>query len=323
MTIKHTATIVLLAAAATCTSAGAADEYPNKPIRIIVPYAPGGGTDAVTRIIGQKLNERFGQTIVVDNRPGAASMIGTEITAKSAPDGYTLILSDTPHTINPSILRKVPFDPIKDFTPIALVASSPLMLVVHPAVPAQTLKAFIELAKAQPGKIVLASGGTGATTHIVGELFKLRAGVDLVHVPYKGTGPALADVLAGQIQSTFTTTPGAMPQVKAGKLRALAVSTKKRSIGAPDVPTFEELGVKDFEAANWYGFQAPAGLPAPVLKVLSTEMIRAATLPDVRERFITLALDPGTMPPDQFKAFIAAEVKKWAAVVKAAGIQPE
>ena len=317
--IAASAAVLLSAAGAVA----AADDYPNKPIRIIVPYAPGGGTDAVTRIISQKLNERFGQTIVVDNRPGAASMIGTEITAKSAPDGYTLILSDTPHTINPSILRKVPYDPIKDFTPIALVASSPLMLVVHPSVPAPTLQAFIDLAKAQPGKIVLASGGTGATTHVVGELFKLRTGVNLTHVPYKGTGPALADVVAGQIQSTFTTTPGAMPQVKAGKLRALAVSTKKRSIGAPDVPTFEELGVKDFEAANWYGFQGPAGLPAPVLKVLSTEMIRAASLPDVRERFIGLALDPGTMTPDQFKTFIAAEVKKWAAVVKAANIQPE
>jgi tripartite-type tricarboxylate transporter receptor subunit TctC len=301
----------------------AAQDYPRKPVRVVIPYAPGGGTDIVSRIIGQKLSERFGHAFIMDNRPGAASMLATEIVARASPDGYTIILSDTPHTINPSVFGKVPFDPIKDFTPIAMVASSPLMLVVHPSVPVATLADFVKLAKAQPGKINLGSGGTGATTHVVGELFKLRAGVNLNHIPYKGTGPALADVVGGQIQSTFTTTPGAIPHVKAGRLKALGVSTLKRSIGAPDVPTFEESGIKDFEAANWYGFQAPAGLPKPVLARLSEEILRAAQLPDVRERFISIALDPVTMPPEQFQKFIAAEVRKWSGVVKAANIKAD
>jgi tripartite-type tricarboxylate transporter receptor subunit TctC len=300
-----------------------AQEYPTKPVRVVIPYSPGGGSEIVSRIIGQKLAERMGQTFVMDNRPGAASMLGTEIVARANPDGYTIILSDTPHAINPSVFGKVPYDPIKDFTPIAMVASSPLMLVVHPSVAATSVGDFVKLAKAQPGKINLGSGGTGATTHVVGELFKLRAGVDLNHVPYKGTGPALIDVVGGQIQSTFTTTPGAIPHVKAGRLRALGVSTRKRSAGAPDVPTFEESGIRDFEAANWYGFQAPAGLPKPILARLSQEILRAAELPDVRERFIGIALDPTTMPPEPFQKFIASEVRKWSDVVKAAKIKPD
>ena len=311
----------LCAAALLVLAPAAAQDYPTKPVRIVIPYAPGGGTDIVSRIIGQKLTERLGQPMIMDNRPGAASLVGTEIVARSEPDGYTIILSDTPITINPSVFGKVPYDPIKSFTPIALVASSPLMLVVHPSVAASNLGDFVKLAKAQPGKINIGSGGTGATTHVVGELFKLRAGVNLNHVPYKGTGPALADVVAGQIQSTFTTTPGAIPHVKAGRLKALGVSTRKRTPGAPDVPTFEESGIRNFEAENWYGFQAPAGLPKPILTKLSQEILRAAELPDVRERFSNIALDPVTMPPEQFQRFIASEVRKWTEVVKAANIK--
>src|SRR4051812_796343 len=300
--------ISIAVAAFLAFSSAFGQDYPTKPVRIVIPYAPGGGTDIVARIIGQKLSERLAQPMIMDTRPGAASLVGTEIVARAAPDGYTIILSDTPITINPSVFGKVPYDPITSFTPIALVASSPLMLVVHPSVPAATLSDFVKLAKAQPGKINIGSGGTGATTHVVGELFKLRAGVSLNHVPYKGTGPALADVVAGQIQSTFTTTPGAIPHVKANRLRALGVSTRKRTAGAPDVPTFEEAGIRNFEAENWYGFQAPAGLPKPILTKLSTEILRAAELPDVRERFGAIALDPVTMPPAEFQRFIASEV---------------
>jgi tripartite-type tricarboxylate transporter receptor subunit TctC len=308
---------------AVITAAGtvAAQDFPTRPIRMIVPYAAGGGADAVARIISQKLTERLGQTVVVDNRGGASAMLGADIVAHAAPDGYTLLMSDTPHTMNPSLYSKVPYDADKDFTPVALAASSPLALVIHPSVPAQTLQAFVELAKAQPGKLAIGSGGS--ITQIVGELFMMRTGIDLIRVPYKGTGPAVADVVAGQIQSTFSTMPSVVPQVKAGKLRALGVSTRKRTAGAPEIPTFEEQGIKDFDAANWYGVQAPAGLPAPVLKILSTEIIRAANLPEVRERFIALALDPVTMTPAEFKAYIAAEVKKWAAVVKAANLKVE
>jgi tripartite-type tricarboxylate transporter receptor subunit TctC len=312
----------VIAVTALILCAGAfAQDYPVKPIRVLVGYAPGGGADAVARIIAQKLTERLGQTVLVDNRSGAAAMIAAELVAHATPDGYTLLVTDTPHTINPGMFKKVPYDPNRDFTPIALAASSPLALVVHPSVPAQTLQQFIELAKAQPGKLTLGSGG--AITQLVGELFKLRTGINLTHVPYKGTGPAVADVIAGQIQSTFSTMPSVVPQFKAGKLRALGVSTRKRTAGAPEIPTFEEAGVKDFDAANWYGFQAPAGLPAPVLAILAAEIVRAVAQPDVRERFLNLALDPLTSTPQEFRVYIAAEVKKWAGIIKAANIQAE
>lgn len=312
----------MIAAGALLLSFGAyAQDYPVKPIRVLVGYAPGGGADAVARIVAQKLSERLGQSVLVDNRSGAVAMIAAEMVAHATPDGYTLLVTDTPHTINPSMFKKVPYDPIRDYTPIALAASSPLALVVHPSVPAQTLQQFIELAKAQPGKFTLGSGG--AITQLVGELFKLRTGINLTHVPYKGTGPAVADVIAGQIQATFSTMPSVVPQFKAGKLRALGVSTRKRTAGAPDIPTFEEAGVKDFDAANWYGFQAPAGLPAPVLALLAAEIRRAVEQPDVRERFLNLALDPLTSTPQEFRAYIASEVKKWAGIIKAANIQAE
>jgi len=307
------------AIALTVAGIAAAQDYPTRPIRVIVPYAPGGGSDAVARIVGQKLAEGPGQSVVVDNRAGASAMIGAEIVARATPDGYTLLMSDTPHTINPSLFSKVPYDVNRDYTPISLAASSSLVLVAHPSVSAQTLQAFIGLAKAQPGKITIGYGG--AITQIVGELLKLRTGIDLTAVPYKGTGPAVADLIAGQIQTAVSTMPAAVPQIKAGKLRALGVSTRKRTAGAPDIPTFEEQGVKDFDAANWYGFQGPAGLPAPVLKRLAAEIVRAVAQAEVRERFVNLALDPVTMAPAEFKAYIAAEVNKWAAVVKAANLK--
>ncbi len=300
-----------------------AQTFPAKPIRVIVAYPPGGSTDIIARILGQKLTDRFGQTMLVDNRAGAAGMIGAAIAAQATADGYTLILSDTPFVVNPSVFAKVPYDPVKDFTPIVMVAQSPLMLVVNAAVPAQTVQELIRLAKAQPGKFTIASAGTGASSHVVAELFKMRAGVNLTHVPYKGLGPALVEVAGGQVNALFSSIPAAMPHVKTGKLRVLGVCSPRRVAVAPEVPTMEESGVRDFEAAIWYGYQGPAGMPKAVVNTLSTEIARAADLPDVRERFAGMGLEPLTLMPREFHAYIAAELKKWAEVVKAANIKAE
>lgn len=300
-----------------------AQTFPAKPIRVIVAYPPGGSTDIIARILGQKLTDRFGQTMLVDNRAGAAGMIGAAIAAQATADGYTLILSDTPFVVNPSVFAKVTYDPVKDFTPIVMVAQSPLMLVVNAAVPAQTVQELIRLAKAQPGKFTIASAGTGASSHVVAELFKMRAGVNLTHVPYKGLGPALVEVAGGQVNALFSSIPAAMPHVKTGKLRVLGVCSPRRVAVAPEVPTMEESGVRDFEAAIWYGYQGPAGMPKAVVNTLSTEIARAADLPDVRERFASMGLEPLTLMPREFYAYIAAELKKWAEVVKAANIKAE
>ena len=300
-----------------------AQTFPAKPIRVIVAYPPGGSTDIIARILGQKLTDRFGQTMLVDNRAGAAGMIGAAIAAQATADGYTLILSDTPFVVNPSVFAKVPYDPVKDFTPIVMVAQSPLMLVVNAAVPAQTVQELIRLAKAQPGKFTIASAGTGASSHVVAELFKMRAGVNLTHVPYKGLGPALVEVAGGQVNALFSSIPAAMPHVKTGKLRVLGVCSPRRVAVAPEVPTMEESGVRDFEAAIWYGYQGPAGMPKAVVNTLSTEIARAADLPDVRERFAGMGLEPLTLMPREFHAYIAAELKKWTEVVKAANIKAE
>ncbi|HEV7821372.1 MAG TPA: tripartite tricarboxylate transporter substrate binding protein [Burkholderiales bacterium] len=323
--IRHKALAWVLAATTLVVAAFAqgADDFPHKPIRVIVAYPPGGSTDIIARILGQKLTDRFGQTMLVDNRAGAAGMLGAALVAQSTADGYTLLLSDTPFVVNPSVFAKVPYDPIRDFTPIVMVAQSPMMLVVNATVPAQSLQDLIKLAKAQPGKYTIGSAGTGASSHVVAELFKMRAGVNLTHVPYKGLGPALAEVAGGQINSVFSSIPAAMPLVKSGKLRVLGVCSQRRVTVAPEVPTMEEGGVRDFEAAIWYGYQGPAGLPKPVVGKLSTEISRAAQLPDVRERFLGVGLEPLILMPKEFHAYVAADLKKWADVVKAANIKAE
>lgn len=298
-----------------------AQSYPVKPIRFVVPYAPGGSSDVIARILGQKLGETLGQIFVVDNRPGAGSMIGTDIVAKSVPDGYTVILSDMPHTINPSIYGKVPYDPVKDFSPITVVGTSAMFLFANPSVPAQSLKDYIALAKSQPGKITIGSGGNGTTTHLSAELFQSGAGIRLNHVPYKGAGPALADVIAGQIQSTFTSMATAAPHVKAGKLRVLGVTSAKRLPSLPDVPTFAESGVKSFVVEHWWGIMAPAGVPKPIVDRLHADVVKAVNSPDVRERFTALAVEPTVNTPEQFRALLASDVKRWAKVVKDAGVK--
>jgi tripartite-type tricarboxylate transporter receptor subunit TctC len=321
--MSNVAKILCIAVPALIAAAASAQSFPTKPIRVIVAYPPGGSTDIIARIIGQKLSDRFGQTVVVDNRAGAAGMIGAALAAQSPADGYTLILSDTPFVVNPSVFSKVPYDPIKDFTPVVMVASSPMMLVVNASVPVQSVQELIKLAKAQPGKLTIASAGTGASSHVVAELFKMRAGVDMTHVPYKGLGPALVEVAGGQVNSVFTSIPAALQLVKTGKLRALGICAKQRTAVAPEVPTIDESGVKDFEAAIWYGYQGPAGMPAPVVNKLSTEIVRAAQLPDVRERFLGLGLDSLILMPAEMRSYVAAELKKWADVAKAANIKAE
>ena len=301
-----------------------AQDYPNKPIRLIVPFAAGGGSDFVGRLIGLKLTEQMAQTVVVDNRPGAASLIGTQTAARSAPDGYTLLLADSGFTINIAFFKDPKYDPVKDFDPISVVADTPYIMVVNPGLPyATSLKDFIAAAKAQPGKLSLGSAGSGSGTHMTGELFRLRAGIDMVHVPYKSVGPAIADVVGGQIQSTFATAPTVLPLARSGRLKILASATPKRSRLLPDVPTFSESGVSDVNVSNWYSVMSVGGTPKPVIQRLHDEITRALNSPDMRERLAASGLEPAPNSPGQFRRMIDDELQRWARVIKDAGIRPE
>ncbi len=309
-------------AAVTMVAAVAAD-YPTRPIRLVVPFAPGGGSDVVGRIIGVKLTENLGQTVVVDNRPGAASMLGTDLVAKSLPDGYTLLLADLALTTNVAYYTKQALpDPLKTFVPVALIAETPYILMVHPGVPAQTIKEFMALAKAQPGKLNVGSSGNGGGLHLTLELFKLKAGLDLNHIPYKGGGPAVADTIAGQIQATFIGMGGSLQYVQAGRLRPLVVTSTKRSAALPNVPALVELGY-DVVVTNWYGVVAPAGTPQPVVQRLYDEIGRALAQRDTLDRLRGTGLEPVAQSPGHFRQFIAAESKRWAQTVKDARIQTE
>jgi tripartite-type tricarboxylate transporter receptor subunit TctC len=302
---------------------GADPNYPARPVRVIVPYSPGGSSDTVARIVAQKLGETLGQQFVIDNRPGAAGSLGRDLVAKASPDGYTLLIGDSPHTINVHVLLHVPYDPIKDFTPVTLLATAPQVLVINPGLPAQTLAEFIAAAKTQPGKLNYGSGGTGSITHLTGELFKLAAHVNIVHVPYKSIAIAQTDVIGGQVQAAFPTMPGAAPHVRGGRLRALAVSSVKRASALPDVPTFEESGVSGMIVTNWFGVFAPARLPPELLGKLHKALIDAMQTPDVRAKFANLSLEITTTSPREFEAHLKSELARWGKVVKAAGIKPE
>jgi tripartite-type tricarboxylate transporter receptor subunit TctC len=315
--------VLLASAAAACTAQTRATGYPNKFVRFIVPYAPGGSSDVLARALGHKLADALGQTFVVDNRPGAGSMIGTDVAAKATPDGYTLILSDMPHTINPSIYAKVPYDPLRDFAPVTIVGVSPMFLFANPSLQVQNVKELVALAKAQPGKIAIASGGTGATTHLAAELLQSRAGIRLTHVPYKGAGPAITDVVGGQVPVTFTSMATAAPFAKSGRLRILGVTSAKRLAVFPDVATFEESGVPGMVFEHWWGVMAPAATPRPVVDTLHAEIAKALAAPDLRERFAALAVEPRTNTPEQFRALLESDLRRWAKVVKDAGIKPE
>ena len=329
MTKRIAVGFTLLAACLLMTGAAMAQaerstDYPNRPIRLVVPFGPGGGSDYVGRLVGQKLSAQMGQQVVVDNRPGAASLVGTEIVARAAADGYTLCLCDVGFTINPAYYRKTTYDPIKSFDPVMVVAETPYILVVNPGLPyVSSIKDFIAAAKTQPGKINLGSAGSGSGTHFSGELVKQRAGINLVHVPYKSAGLSSADVASGQIQASMSTPPAAMPLVKAGRLKLLASCGAKRSALMPDVPTFAEIGISGVVMTNWYSIMSVGGTPKPVIKRLHAELTRAVAAPDMRERLASAALEPAPNTPEQFKKLIVDELQRWKNVMKDAGIKPE
>jgi tripartite-type tricarboxylate transporter receptor subunit TctC len=303
--------------------AALAQDYPSRPIHMIVPYPPGGGTDIVARVITEPLGQALGQPIVIDNRGGAAGNVGTEVAARAAPDGYTVLFTLSSHTINPKLYAKLPFDVEKDFVPIGLAANIPQILVAHPSLPASNVQELIAYAKANPGKLNFASVGTGSPGHIAGELFKLKTGVDIVHVPYKGGGPAVTDTLGGQVQLLFVSMPAAWQFVKAGRLKAFAVTSDKRSVVAPDIPTLAEAGVPDCVVNSWYGALAPAKTPPAVLAKLSAALAKVVQSADVKERLLLQGAEATSSTPQEFDALIRDELAKWDYVIRAAKIKPE
>jgi tripartite-type tricarboxylate transporter receptor subunit TctC len=305
-------------------AAETAQDYPSKPIRLVVPFTPGGSTDILARVIGMKLTEAWGRQVVIDNRPGAGGNIGVDLVAKSPADGYTLVMGHIgTFGVNPTLYPKLPYDPIKDFQPITLVALVPNMLSVNPALPAKSVKELIALAKAKPGTINFGSGGNGSAAHLAGEYFKLMTKTEITHIPYRGTSPAVTDLIAGQIQMIITGVPPTLNFVKTGKLRALAVATSKRLPLLPDLPTISEAGVPGYEATQWYGVLAPAGTPKPIVAKLNAEMAKAIKGPDVREKLAADAAEPVGNSPEEFGAFIKKEIARWAPVIKASGARPE
>jgi tripartite-type tricarboxylate transporter receptor subunit TctC len=314
----------LIASVAAWLFSGAlfAQPYPSKPVRLVVPFAPGGTTDVLARLMGQKLSEALGQQFVVENRPGAGGNIGTELAVRAPADGYTLVMSfDGTMAINPSVYRKLPFDPQKDLAPVANVAQVPLLIVVHPAVPAGSLAEFVELAKAHPKRVNYSSAGHGSTGHLTGELFAARAGIEMTHVSYKGGGQAVQDLLGGQIQMLVTALPTVEGHLKGGKLRALGFTSAKRVPGAPAVPTLAESGYAGFDVLSWYGILAPAGTPREVVGRLNAEINAILRAPDVRERLAGLGAEPTGGTPEQFAATIRADAARWAKVVADAAIR--
>jgi tripartite-type tricarboxylate transporter receptor subunit TctC len=296
--------------------------YPAKPVKMIIPYPPGGGNDTLGRLFAAKLSDRLGQPVVVENRPGAGTLIGTEAAAKSAPDGYTILLSSiATHALSPNLYAKVPYDPIKDFAPVTLLGVAPTVLVVRNDLPAKDLAEFVAAAKAKPGGFTYASGGNGTPPHINGEVFKAVAGVDLLHVPFKGGGPALVDLMAGRVDVMLDTAASAMPHVRSGKLRALAISGPKRSAEYPDLPTFGEAGLAQYDTNAWYSVHAPAGTPPEIVRRLNAELVASLKEPDVQARFKQLSTDPIGNTPEEFAAFVRAELDKYARVIKGAGIR--
>jgi tripartite-type tricarboxylate transporter receptor subunit TctC len=311
-----------LALAALVAAAGTAAQatFPSHGARLVVPFPPGGPLDAVGRAIAQKLTEAWGQSVVVDNRPGAGGNIGADLVAKSAPDGYTIVMGAlSTHAVNPSLYPSMPYDAVKDFAPITLVAVTPNVLVVNPSLPVNSVQELVAYAKARPGKLSFGSGSNGSAGHLAGELFKVDAGIDMVHIPFKGGAPATQALLAGDTQLMFDNLANAMPQVKAGKLRALAVTTAERSKLAPDLPTMAEAGLKGFDISTWFGLLAPAGTPPDVIARWNADVTRILAAPDMRERLAAQGAESAPTTPAAFGAFIRAELAKYAHIVKASG----
>ena len=314
------ATAIIVAVCALNGATALAQSYPSKPLRIVVPQLPGGGNDTIARMVAQKLTVALKQQVVVDNRPGAGGLIAAELVAKSAPDGYTLLLANVATmAIIPNVQKKVPYDPVKDFEAVSLVASAPLLVVVHPSLPVTSVRQLIALAKAKPGQLNYASNGVGSSTHLATEMFKMMTGTKMVHVPYKGLSAATTDLLSGQVQVMFSSAVAMMPQVKAGRLRAIAMTGAKRSPAIPDVPTVAEAGVPDYEAGSWYGICVPAGTARPIVDQLSREIAVAVKSPDVIERLALEGVIPVGSTPEQFGAYIKRELAHVRDVVKASG----
>ncbi len=300
-----------------------AQSWPNRPVRIVVPSPPAGGTDIVARVMAEHFSKAFKQQFFVENRPGAGNMIGIESVARAANDGYTFLMTASTLSLNSVLYKKVSYDPIKDFAPITLAAKAPNVLIVNPSVPAKTLPEFIALAKKQPGKLTYGTPGIGTSPHMCMELFKSMAGVDLQHIPYRGTVPALTDVMSGQINAMFSTALSAKPQIEAGKVRAFGVSTATRSGSMPDIPSLSEAGVPGYEAVQWYGFLAPAGTPAAIIAQIYAELMKALNSAEMKEKLAHDGAEPSPTTPDEFAALIRSELDKWRKVAKAAGIEPQ
>jgi len=311
---------VIIAAGATPLAIGAGEAYPSRPIRLVVPFPPGGPLDVVARAIGQKLTDAWGQPVIIDNRPGAGGNIGADLVAKSAPDGYTILEGAlSTHAVNVSLYSKMPYDPIRDFAPITLVAVTPNVLVLNPSVPANSVQELIAYAKAHPGKLSFGSGSNGSAGHLAGEAFKTEAGVDMVHIPYKGGAPAMQALLAGDTQLMFDNLSNSTPQLKAGKIKALAVTTAKRSALAPELPTLAEAGLPGFDIYTWWGFMAPAGTPKEIIAKWNAEVTRILVTPEMKAFFAQQGAEPAPTSPEEFSALIRREITKYAKIVKDSG----
>ena len=313
---------ILLIVAALAFAPAFAQQFPSKPVRIVSPFAPGGGNDVISRAIAAKLTETLKQQVIVENRAGANGIVGTEVAARAAPDGHTIVLIPSGHAVNASLYRKLPYDSIKDFTPITLVGSSPLVLVVHPTLPVKNVKELIWFALARPGQLTYSSAGIGSSGHLAGALFDTLTGTKMVHVPYKGNALALSDLIGGQIVLTFATTASVMQHVKSGKLRALASTGATRSPTLPDLPTVAEA-VPGYETGLWYAFVGPAGIPQDIMQRLHAQIVSALNAAEVRERLTSVGVEPRSSTPEELARLIASDVKRWAVVIERTGVQPQ
>ena len=305
---------------ATLPGVATAQAYPHKPIRFIVPFGAGGPGDAIGRMIGRPLTESLGQPVVIDNRSGATTIIGTEIAAKSPPDGHTILLISTTHAVNPSLFQKLPYDPIKDFAPVTLITATPFMLGIHPSVAASSVSEFVAIARSKPGSLNYGSSGAGSSIHLTTELLKSAANIQMTHVPYKGSGPAFIDLIAGQIQMLFSSTVSSMPHVKSGKVRGLAITSLKRASALPEIPTIAE-SYPGFESSSWFGMLVPARTPKPVIDRLLADTRAALSSPNVNQALLSQGAEPGGQSSAEFGAYFQSEIKKWARVIKSAGIK--
>ena len=326
MLVRHwivPALLLPLAASLTFATWVYAQNYPVRPLRLVVPAPPGGGTDILGRIVAQKLTEPLRQQVIIDNRAGASGMIGSEIVARADPDGHTLLICFTTHVTNPSLFPKMPYDTVRDFAPVAMVGVIPSVLVLHPSIPSQSVREFIAYAKERPGKLNYGSAGSGSATHLSSVLFQSMTGTRMVHVPYKGSAPALTDLLAGQVTLMFGNMASAMPHVRGGKLRALAVTSAKRSAAAPELPTIAETALPGYEATSWFALFAPARTPAAIVNKLNSEVNALLKLPDVKERMLGLGADSIALSPRELGAYVETEIVKWGKLIKASGAKAD